>query len=61
LIRGLNFTSETSPGLIDLPGEIPGGGPYADLVDSCIELPVFAGTTKCLTLDPLIQAKRGAG
>src|ERR1019366_2711206 len=38
LARGLNFTLETSLGMIDLLGEIPGGGSYSDLVDSAIEL-----------------------
>jgi hypothetical protein len=61
LARGLNFTLETSLGLIDLLGEIPGGGTYHDLVGSCIELPLFAGTAKCLSLDQLIRAKRAAG
>ena len=59
--HGLNFTLETSLGLIDLLGEIPGGGTYADLVDSSVELRLFAGTTKCLSLDQLIRAKRAAG
>ena len=61
LSHGLNFTLETSLGLIDLLGEIPGGGTYADLVDSSVELRLFAGTTKCLSLDQLIRAKRAAG
>src|SRR6266568_4274628 len=61
LSHGLNFTLETSMGLIDLLGEIPGGGSYADLVHSCVELPLFAGATKCLSLEQLIRAKRAAG
>lgn len=61
LVRGLNFTLETSLGPIDLLGEIPGGGGYADLLGSSIELPVFAGITKCLSLEQLIRAKRAAG
>ena len=61
LARGLNFTLETSLGQIDLLGEIPGGGNYADLVNSCVELRLFAGTSKCLSLEQLIRAKRAAG
>ena len=61
LSRGLNFTLETSLGFIDLLGEIPGGGTYTDLVASSIELRLFAGTCKCLSLDQLIRAKRAAG
>jgi len=61
LSHGLNFTLETSLGPIDLLGEIPGGGTYADLVNSCVELRLFAGTTKCLSLEQLIRAKRAAG
>ena len=61
LLHGLNFTLETSLGQIDLLGEIPGGGTYQDLVHDSIELRLFAGTTKCLSLDQLIRAKRAAG
>ena len=61
LSHGLNFTLETSLGLIDLLGEIPGGGTYEDLVHSSVELRLFAGTTKCLSLEQLIRAKRAAG
>jgi len=61
LSHGLNFTLETSLGLIDLLGEIPGGGTYTDLVDASIELRLFTGATKCLSLEQLIRAKRAAG
>jgi hypothetical protein len=61
LSHGLNFTLETSLGPIDLLGEIPGGGTYADLVDGSVELRFFAGSSKCLSLDQLIRAKRAAG
>jgi hypothetical protein len=61
LSHGLNFTLETSLGFIDLLGEIPGGGTYADLVGSSVELRIFAGATKCLSLEQLIRAKRAAG
>jgi hypothetical protein len=61
LSHGLNFTLETSLGPIDLLGEIPGGGTYADLVDASVELRFFAGTSKCLSLEQLIRAKRATG
>jgi hypothetical protein len=61
LVHGLNFTLETSLGLIDLLGEIPGGGTYEDLVAGSVELKMFSGASKCLTLDQLIRAKRAAG
>ena len=61
LSRGLNFTLETSLGFIDLLGEIPGGGTYQDLAASAVNLQLFAGTCKCLSLDQLIRAKRAAG
>lgn len=61
LAHGLNFTLETSLGLIDLLGEIPGGGRYEDLITGIVELRMFSGTSKCLTLDQLIRAKRAAG
>jgi hypothetical protein len=57
----LNFTLETSLGPIDLLGEIPGGGNYMDLVDASVELRLFAGAVKCLSLEQLIRAKRAAG
>ncbi len=47
LSRGLNFTLETSLGMIDLLGEIPGGGTYTDLAASSVELELFSGTCKC--------------
>jgi hypothetical protein len=42
-------------------GEIPGGGTYEDLVDASVELRLFSGISKCLSLDQLIRAKRAAG
>ena len=61
LSHGLNFTLETSVGFIDLLGEIPGGGSYRDLIGASVELHLFSGPTKCLSLDQLIRAKRAAG
>ncbi len=61
LQRGLNFTLVTSLGDIDLLGEIPGGGTYADLKNGAIEIEISGATCKCLSLDQLIRAKRAAG
>ena len=61
LTRGLNFTLVTSLGDIDLPGEIPGGGGYRDLLTGAIELHVFQTRCLCLSLPQLIRAKRAAG
>jgi hypothetical protein len=61
LQHGLNFTLATSAGSIDLFGEIPGGGSYADLQPEAIELIVFGNRCLCLSLDQAIRAKRAAG
>jgi hypothetical protein len=61
LARGLNFTLQTSMGAIDLLGEIAGGGTYQNLVAASVDLRLFGGTSRCLSLDQLIQAKRAAG
>jgi hypothetical protein len=61
LQHGLNFTLETSIGWLDLLGEIPGGGTYQDLLPSSVELHVFEGRSRCLSLAQLIRAKRAAG
>src|SRR5437764_9213784 len=50
LARGLNFKLVTSLGDIDLLGEIPGGGGYADLAPGAIELEIFDTRCLCLTL-----------
>ena len=61
LSRGLNFTLVTSIGDIDLLGEIPGGGTYADLAPKAIEVQLFGTRCLCLSLVQLIRAKRAAG
>jgi hypothetical protein len=61
LARGLNFTLVTSIGDIDLFGEIPGGGCYADLVAEAIQLEVFGTRCLCLSVGQLIRAKRASG
>ncbi len=61
LQRGLNFTLVTSVGDIDLLGEIAGGGTYSDLIADVLSLQLFGGTSRCLSLEQLIRAKRAAG
>ena len=61
LERGLNFTLTTSRGDIDLLGEIPGGGGYADLLPHTIVVTLFGEEHRCLDLPGLIRAKRAAG
>ena len=61
LRRGLNFTLATSAGDLDVLGEIPGGGDYARLLSSTIEIELFGVRCRCLDLPGLIRAKRAAG
>ncbi|MDX1395591.1 MAG: hypothetical protein R3195_14495 [Gemmatimonadota bacterium] len=61
LRRGLNFTLATSAGDLDVLGEIPGGGDYARLQSSSIEIELFGVPCRCLDLPGLIRAKRAAG
>lgn len=61
LKRGLNFTLTTSVGMIDLLGEIPGGGGYEDLAPGADSLEVFGQLCLCMSLDQLIRSKRAAG
>jgi predicted nucleotidyltransferase len=58
---GLNFTLDTSLGLIDLLGEITGGGRYEDLLPHTVRLEVFGVSCLCLDLETLIRVKRAAG
>ena len=58
---GTNFTLETSLGLIDLPGEITGGGKYEDLLPATIRLEIYGISCLCLDLTKLIEVKRAAG
>jgi hypothetical protein len=61
LRRGLNFTLTTTPGDIDLLGEITGGGGYPDLVAHTLEVELFGPVCACLDLPWLIRTKRAAG
>ena len=58
---GTNFTLKTSLGLIDLLGEITGGGTFDDLVPHALGVEVYGMRCLCLDLDQLIYVKRAAG
>ena len=58
---GLNFTLETSLGLVDLLGEVTGGGSYEKLLPHTIRLDVFGFSCLSLDLETLIHVKRAAG
>jgi hypothetical protein len=47
--------------LVDLFGEIPGGGRYEDLIDSSLKINVFGFECFVLDLETLIKTKRAAG
>lgn len=57
---GLNFTLETTIGVVDLLGVIAGGD-YDQLKPHSIELEAFGVRCWCLDLDTLIRTKRAAG
>lgn len=57
---GLNFTLQTSAGLIDTLGEIAGGG-YDNLLPHTVEVTVFDRKCRCLDLPTLIKTNRAAG
>lgn len=61
LENGCNFTLRTAAGPIDLLGEITGGGTYADLLPSTLEVELFGHAVRCLELTKLIATKRAAG
>jgi hypothetical protein len=58
---GVNFTLRTSLGLIDLLGEITGGGAYDALLPFSTTGEVHGRTCRYLQLDKLIAVKRAAG
>jgi hypothetical protein len=61
LLRGLNFTLQTSLGPLDLLGEIAGGGGYDELLPHAVDAQLFGHTCRVLGLDALIRVKRAAG
>ena len=58
---GTNFTLETSLGLIDLLGEITGGGTYDQLLPHTVTVELFGCRCLCLDLQKLIATKRAVG
>jgi hypothetical protein len=58
---GVNFTLVTDLGLIDLLGEITGGGSYDDLLPYAVEVEAFGAKCLCLNLESLIRVKNAAG
>lgn len=57
---GTNFTLRTTLGLIDLLGEITGGGTYDDLLPHTQRINVYGISCLCLDLEELIHVKRAA-
>lgn len=58
---GSNFTLRTTLGLIDLLGEITGGGDYERLLPFTKSITVYGRACLCLDLAKLIEVKRAAG
>lgn len=61
ILRGLNFTLQTSLGDIDLLGEVAGGGSYEDLLPFSVQIDLFGHACRCVGLEKLIALKRAAG
>ena len=58
---GVNFTLRTSLGLLDLLGEIAGGGTFEQLLPRSMWVELYDTRCLCLTLETLIHTKRAAG
>ena len=61
LESGLNFTLTTDLGMIDLLGEIAGGGGFEELDSHTVVVTAFGVQCKCIDLPHLIHVKRAAG
>jgi predicted nucleotidyltransferase len=61
LRRGLNFTSQTEIGDLDLLGEVRGVGSYDDCLRNSATIEMFGHAFSLLSLKKLIDAKRAAG
>jgi len=59
--RGLNFSLTTSLGDLVLLGELPGAGPFEQVLADTIELELFGSRCLCLNLPRLIAVQRAAG
>jgi hypothetical protein len=61
LRSGLNFTLRCDAGDIDLLGEVPGLGPYPEVLAVSEELELYDVRVRVLTLEGLERSKRAAG
>jgi hypothetical protein len=61
LKMGLNFTLTTKIGWIDLLGEIAGAGDFKAILPKSEVFKLFDSDIRCLSLEPLIKAKRATG
>jgi hypothetical protein len=61
IVRGLNFTLDTTFGPLDLLGEAAGGGTYDALLPHTVSLDLFGGPCLFVDLPTLIRLKRAAG
>ncbi len=59
--RGLNFTLRTDVGVVDLPGEVAGGGTYDEILPHSVIADPFGLECRCVDLPMLIRMKRAAG
>ncbi|MDE3178384.1 MAG: hypothetical protein KGM47_01890 [Acidobacteriota bacterium] len=60
LRQGMNFTLVTDLGDLDLIGEVPGIGGYAEVKGLSVSMPLFGRSCEVLSLDGLIRAKRAS-
>ncbi len=61
LLRGLNFTLDTTLGPIDVLGEIVAGGRFEELEPRSVRLQMFGTECLCLGVEALIANKRAVG
>jgi predicted nucleotidyltransferase len=61
LRSGLNFTLSTTAGDLDLLGEVPGVGTFADVSKDAVEIELFGHRVHIMSLDALEKSKRAAG
>ena len=61
LRAGLNFTLQSSAGDLDLLGEVTGIGDYPAVRRMSVDMHVYDGDVRVLSLDGLERAKRAAG
>jgi len=61
VLRGLNFTLDTTAGPIDVLGEIVAGGRFEDLEPKSLRFDLFGTECLCLGIEALIANKRAVG